>query len=122
MKNELSPEQKQYLQERKFEIIEGRPSQEEPFPYVTLREPQQWIEQSEVSYRQTPSSSTGTMGVAHPSTMGEDELVELIENMVGENMSLDGKLFNTKPGTPIKVYVIDPAWKAVAQKLDSKYK
>ncbi|PIN73762.1 hypothetical protein COV20_06095 [Candidatus Woesearchaeota archaeon CG10_big_fil_rev_8_21_14_0_10_45_16] len=62
------------------------------------------------------------MGVAHPSTMGEDELVELIENMVGENMSLDGKLFNTKPGTPIKVYVIDPAWKAVAQKLDSKYK
>ncbi len=103
-------------------MVSGRPSTDEPFPYVSLREPQQWFEQSEMTYHQTPTSSTGTAGVAHPSTMSNPELVDLIEVSVAGGMTFDGEIFQTQPGKPIKVFVIDPAWKEVADALAVKYK
>ena len=122
MQKELTSEQNQYIQERGFEVVDGRPTAQEPFPYVTLREPQAFSETSEMTYHKTQGSSIGTMGVAHPSTTSNDELVDLIESSVGGSMALDGELFQTKPGQPIKVFVIDPAWKEVADTLAVKYK
>jgi len=122
MEKKLSPEETGYLKERGFEVICDQPPSDTQFPYITLREPQQWIEQSEMTYHRTPSSSTGTIGIAHPSTMPNDQLVALIESSVAKNISLDGKLFQTKPGQPIKVFIIDPAWKEVADALAVKYK
>jgi len=122
MKKELTPEQVKYLKDRGFQIIEGKPLPNEPFPYVTLREPQHWLEQSEMTYHKTSSTSSGTADVSHPKTVDKGELVALIERAVAGSMGLEGKLFNTQVGKPIKIYIIDPAWKEVAEAVTAKYK
>ncbi len=124
MNRKLSPEQKQYLHERGFEIIEGQPREDEPFPYVTLDKFDAEFKKPDISYNKTSSFSCEiTIGsVLHPLNEHEDELVEIIESAVGSDMILDGKLFYTMPGNPIKVYVINSSWNTTAQKLAAKYK
>lgn len=119
---ELLPEQTRYLGERGFQVVQGEPSTDEAFPYVTLRDPQQFLETSEITYHEMPDYSVGTAEVAHPSTMDGDALVALIESTVAQSMDGEGQLFRTTPGQPIKVFVIDNAWKDVADALAAKYK
>jgi len=65
---------------------------------------------------------TGTMGIAHPSTTPESELVKLIESAVADGMASEGELYQTTPGQPIKIFMLDPAWKEIAETLVAKYK
>ena len=117
----LREEQSTYLRQRGFEVVVGQPPEDEIFPYLTLREVQEFGLSSEMTYHQSPISSTGTAGVAHPSTMDTDELVSLIEGTVAGNMAAEGKVFQTRPGNPIKVYVVDLAWKEVATAVAARY-
>jgi len=122
MTNELTQEQNQYLRERGFCAVEGRPTRSELFPYITLRELQEFGEESEMTYHQARYVSEGTSGFAHPLAMPMGELVNLIERTVAENMQFEGISFQTRPGQQIKVFVIDPVWKEVADALTAKYK
>ena len=118
---ELSLKEKQYLEERGFKIIKGSPSPNEHFPYITLREPQEWELNSEITYHASPRLTGVTYSVYHPSNRKESDLIKTIERMTAEGMTLEGKIIHTKPGKPIKVFVMDNAWMSVAKKLAEKY-
>ena len=122
MEEQLTPTQTQYLKERGFQIIEQQPSREQPFPHLTLREQQQFFEEAEITYHYSSSSRTGIGGITHPSTTPSDELINIIENAVAYGSEMEGKLYNTTPGQPIKIFVLDPAWKEIAETLAAKYK
>ena len=122
----LSLEQTRYLQERGFEAVNGEPSSDEAFPHIILREPQQHVAPSEISYRLKPYITVETYvlpdhSAAHPSTIPASELVDFIEKTVADFSDLDGKLFHTTPGKPIRIFVTDPAWEGVAAALAAKY-
>jgi|SRR3989344_2886135 len=118
---QLTEDQQRYLYERGFEIVNGTPSSDETYPFITLREPQRFFEQSEITYHQDTWARTISAGVCHPSNRSTDWLVQKIEEIAGGNMGLDGKVFETRPNQPIKVFVIDPAWKEVVEILANKY-
>jgi hypothetical protein len=122
MRKPLTAEQTQYLKERGFMIINNKPADSEPFPYLTLEEQFNRIYESQITYRFGHTGAMITSGVTHPSTMGKDELVGILEEMVGSCLPLDGKRFSTQQGNPIKVFVIDPAWNDVEAALAAKYK
>ncbi|HLC73231.1 MAG TPA: hypothetical protein VJH20_01175 [Candidatus Nanoarchaeia archaeon] len=118
---QLTEEQQRYLSERGFKVFYGKPKSDEPFPFITLRAPQRFFEQSEITYYQNQFACTGTSGICHPSNRPIDMLVQKIEEIASRNMSLDGKVFDTKPGQPIPIFVMDQAWKEVADILAKKY-
>ncbi len=122
MQAPLRDEQTAYLRQRGFKVVEGQPEESETFPYLTLRGVQERGLESEMRYHLSQRSSVGTAGVAHPSTMGTDELVNLIEGTVAGNMAAEERVFQTQAGTPIKVYVLDSAWNEVATTLAAKYR
>lgn len=116
----LIEEQRKYIKERGFEVIEGSPLTSMPFPYVVLMPVEG--EFSTMEYRQSPTSATKTGGNCNPTNMETDELVGLVELMIGSNMHLDGVTFSTKPGEPIKVFMQDPVWREVAENLVGRYR
>ena len=121
----LTQDEQQYLDKRGFMIVD------EPFhswfdqerPVLTLNDPQLEEENPEnPGLRYWISSSGGTrVEGAHPSRQGDDELISIIEKTVASNKMWEGDLFTTQEGEPIKVYVLDSAWKNVAEQLVAKY-
>ena len=118
---ELSQEQTEYLKGRGFEMVLSSPPQNEQYPYLTLRKPGEWAEDSSIRYHYNDSSHAALYGLIHPTIHDKDILVSIIEEVVSECKTMDGKLFTTTPGKSIKIFVLDDAWKEVAQELVSKY-
>lgn len=119
---EIDTKQSEYINQRGIIVIYGQPLENEPFPYVTLREPQRRIEESEITFHR--NSCGATLNKTHPTNanISLDNLVFEIEKVIADNMNSDGGLFKTKIGQPIKIFVIDNAWKEVAEKLADRYK
>ncbi len=123
MPEELTDKEKQYLRERSFEIIYAKPTEESSFPYVVLNKLQNQMPNAGIVYWKNRNSSAVCLGkIHHPSNTPEDSLIKTIEKVVAERMDLEGVLFTTNPGEPIKVFVADDAWKQVAEQLAAKYK
>lgn len=121
MDNGLTPQQSQYLKERGFEIVEGEPGPEEPYPYLALRGYQGWSGDPAVVYHQGEQSSSALINPAHPLEAPTDKLVGTIEHLIAASMDEDGGLFSTSPGTVIRVFVTDKSWNDVAASLSMKY-
>jgi|SRR3989338_6401721 len=109
-----------YLKERGFQAVYNTPSEIEPFPYFTLRVPQEYIEESEISYHFAIDFITGFLETCHPSTTSNNNLVKIIENIAVGKMN--SKSYRIEKGKPIKLFVIDKVWKNVAEILVAKYK
>ena len=121
MTRQLTSRQLRYLRERGFEVRQGTPAADEPHPYITLKKPADSVWDSEITFHQTDSSDTGNSELMHPYHTDKPELVEFIERLVAEDMGLEGRLYRTAPGRPIKLFVVDPAWQDTADALAKKY-
>lgn len=117
----LTTKQSEYVRNRGFEIIQREPTVADKFPYIVLSAPRFILEQSEISYKYSPSHWRATRATCHPSRQDQDFLVREIELMVGRDMDLEGELIETTPGRPIKVFIVDDAWNPIAQELVEKY-
>ncbi len=97
---------KQIMAKFGVELIQPNPSAEPKFPYLSLREPQQWLEQSEITLHRGPGSSTGTFGIQHPSVHDASKLVDVIDGF-----------FSDREEHPrvLRVVVYDSAWKETAE-------
>ena len=118
---QMTEEAERYLKDRGFEVIEGKPSAGEKYPYLTLRKPQQFMTEHEITYHMGPGHTNFTPGIMHPSVCEESILIRQIEMDVSVNREGDGRVFSTTPGKPIKIFVMDSEWMPVATKLREKY-
>lgn len=121
MNEELTQEQTQYLKERGFISAVQRPPGDGPYPYLVLGRKSACVASS-YFYKKSPCSMASDHSDANPLNTSPDELVGILEGLVADGMFLDGRLFHTKPGEPIPIYVVDLAWVEVGQMLVDKYK
>ena len=125
-----TPEEEEYLKSRGFKFFCREPHDDESCPYVVIKRIEtknkygEVVFVSDIIYQETKHESWDTykeiLGM-HPSYSTEDHSVKLVERIVTYDINLEGKLFTTKPGKPIKVFVTDPAWKGALEKLVKKY-
>ena len=116
----LTPEQATYLQARGFERISGTPPDDESYPFLTLREPQRGMFESEIRYEISPSTYLCFgINICYPSTRREDYLKDLIERGISDFGLVDSQI--VPEGEPIRIFVMDNAWDCVVQNLLDRY-
>jgi len=117
----LTKKDEDYINARGFEIVKREPAYLDSFPYLKLTSPQ---ENGGLKYYHANSCGAHPLTKMHPSVFTINSLVNTIEKLVAEDSIHDGKdgLFQTTPGTPIKIFVTDKKWLLVAKELVKKYK
>lgn len=128
----------QYIRSRGIQLTQGMPSPEEPFPYLVLKHPTTVVN----DHRVTKDSPTPAAFLINPQggfylpgsprkwlgkevpvadAFFEEEWVGYLTSLVGPCRKIDGKAYTTQPGQPIKVFVIDPTFKDVAEVFADHY-
>ena len=136
MPEELTEEQRQYVRERGFEVVEGVPPKDELRPYFILGGRQKLGSFSDITFCESLIYGHG-LPVANKRKYRRsqplEKLIGIMEELVVKgresgdwarainNDPALAKYFDTRPDNPIKVFVVDPAWKEVAEKLAEKY-
>ena len=126
--NQLTHEQKRYLNDRGFEIIHGLPMNEEE-PYILLNEVNDmdtvWnISNPPINYRRNLPSGTVIGGYTDPNFSTTKELTYLIEDMVSQDYMRTSTIKNDKlnpSGQPIKVFTLDSQWDDITNTLVKDY-
>jgi hypothetical protein len=114
-----------YLESRGIEVVDGLPQSQDPFPHLIFRRPREGIPDYELSthfgdqiiYMATRNSGVHINGEYGPLSLSIDDWVSKLRDILTECRKVDGKGFSTKPGEPIKVFVSNPEWKAIADAL-----
>ena len=123
--DELTLAQKDFLGARGFQVLYGSPTRETKYSYFVLREPQKFIETSEIAFHKDSHYFEGTAGIAHPSNQPLDVLVSIIEQMaagktwLGELMPDLEKMLPA--GQAIQMHIVDRAWDPIVSALKDKY-
>lgn len=118
---EISEEDQQYMRERGFEIIEGHPPRSAHFPYMVLRKFGDAVSGPEIRFMEDHTGGAVT-GIGDDLIDDKDALVSEMEKIVARERRVDGKLFSTEAGKPIRVFVADPIWMDAARTFADKYK
>lgn len=117
-----------YIRERGLQIIYGSPSPDEKFPFLVLKKPLEkipgldWSDcyQSGISYV-TDSKAWIPRHGARPGMLSTDECIDHIVDMIGvEGKEFDGEAFFTKPGQPIKVFVMEKSLETCSRCFSTK--
>ena len=111
----------EYIRQRGFEIVEAdsKPGREQELPYLLLYGHEQGPV-SDMVYHNTHTGGAISMGKITPE-LSPEIFIDIVEQMVVSNRSLEGTLFNTQPGVPIKIVMLDDAWKLLAEQLVEHY-
>jgi hypothetical protein len=117
----LTRDQEQYLKQRGFEAIAGRPEQDQEFPYVLLGPISRTMARGEIEYHISQGAMDTTAYQCHPSLQDQDYLVARVAGIVANGIVEEGKHFTTKPGTPFRVFVEDEHWQPIADRLATAF-
>jgi hypothetical protein len=113
MLEKLPSDQQDYLISRGFEIVQGLPKDQEPYPYFVLHPLRKDRPSMEYVHGQFSHANFGF----HPATTDSVSLVQIIAGIVGRHKQYDGDFFTTMPGVPIKVFQEDSSWDDIGKLL-----